>query len=179
MEDLEQAITDLIAIRRRKGNDSDIVEVPIIGEVYTVEDVEFVKHKITLAIAAQIRWDTEKPPFLPALPLSLAEITKVRNTKFEKSGDEWLQILAYFAYSWRKADWDPEHPSFAAFTSALLNSPQVPWNLHMSAALSKIERRPLKGFNNETFCWESFERGIERVMAKLKTPARETGIVRR
>jgi hypothetical protein len=87
MEDLEQAITDLIAIRRRKGNDSDIVEVPIIGEVYTVEDVESVKRRITLAIVAQIRWDIEKPPSLPALPLSLAQIRALMSL-----GDIWRHL---------------------------------------------------------------------------------------
>jgi hypothetical protein len=65
------------------------------------------------------------------------------------------------------AGWSPEHPSFDAFTSGLLASPRVPWHLHMAAALNKIQRKPLAGFNDETFCWESVERGIERVRAKL------------
>jgi hypothetical protein len=50
----------------------------------------------------------------------------------------------------------------------------------MSAALAKIERKPLADFNNTALCWETLERGIERVYAKLGIPAPvETGIVRR
>jgi hypothetical protein len=182
MDSLEQALTNLIELRRRQSSVSGRLEVPIIGEINPGAETEAVKRTITNAIAAQIRWDTEKPPFLPPLPLSLAEIEKLRNTKFNKSGDEWLHVLAYFAFSWRAADWDPEHPSFDKFTSALLDSPRVPWHLHMSAALSKIQRQPLAGFNDETFCWEKtfFERKLEKIMAKLETPARvETGLVRR
>jgi hypothetical protein len=92
MDPLEQALTNLIELRRRKGNGSDVVEAPIIGEVYTAEDVESIKRKITLAVAAQIRWDIEKPPSLPALPLSLAQIKALMYL-----GDIWRHLLALYA----------------------------------------------------------------------------------
>ena len=177
---LEQAITDFIAMRRRQTGVGLMDEIPLIGEAHVNENDEEIKRRIAAACAAQIKWMRERPPWLPSLPLSMAEIKKVGNTKFETSGDEWLHVLAYYANSWRQSGWDPAHPPFAAFTSALLNSPRVPWHLHMSAALAKIERKPLADFNDATLCWETLERGIERVYAKLGIPAPvETGIVRR
>jgi hypothetical protein len=167
MNNLEQAITDFIAMRRRQTGVGIMDGIPLIGEAHVNEDDEEIKRKIARACAAQIRWMLERPPFLPSLPLSLAEITKIGHTKLDKSGDEWLHVLAYYAYSWRQAGWDPEHPPFAAFTSALLNSPHVPWHLHTAAALSRIERKPLADFNNTALCWEPLERGLERIRAKI------------
>jgi hypothetical protein len=167
MSNLEEAITDLIAMQRIQTGAGLMDGIPVIGEAHVSEDDAEVKRKIAKAIAAQLRWMRERPLFLPSLPLSLAEIEKVRTTKFEKSGDEWWHVLGYFASSWRAADWDPEHPSFAAFTSALLNSPRVPWHLHTAAALNHIERGALTGFNDESLRWEPFERGLERIRAKI------------
>ena len=165
--DLEQAITDFIAMRRVQTGVGLMDEIPVIGEAPVDEDIEEIKRQIVRACAAQIRWMRERPPWLPSLPLSMAEITKLGHMKLNESGDEWLHVMAYYANSWRQVGWDPAHPPFAAFTSALLHSPRVPWHLHTASALAKIERKPLADFNNTALCWETFERGLERIRAKV------------
>jgi hypothetical protein len=160
MDSLEQVLTDLIELRRRKGNGSDVVEAPIIGEVYTAEGVESIKRKITLAIAAQIRWDKHKPPSLPALPLSLAQIRALMGS--------WRHLLALYAYSWRKAGWDPEHPPFDEFTAGLLASPRVPWYLKNAVGLSEVKPKPLAALDDETFCWDPKQLLIKQKIAELQ-----------
>ena len=163
MDPLEQALTNLIELRRRKGNGSDVVEAPIIGEVYTAEDVESIKHKIALAVAAQIRWDMHKPPALPALPLSLAQIRALMGV-----GDIWRHLLGLYAYSWRKAGWDPAHPGFDEFTAGLLASPRVPWFLKNAKGLSEIKPKPLATLDDETFCWDPKQLLIKQKIAELQ-----------
>ena len=177
---LEKALTGLIEQRRKQpATCCGAVEIPLIGVVMIYNDagVEEAKHAIVNAMNAQTRWDREKPlPWLPSLPIDPSSIDKL-NVHIKKPDDAWLLLLCGYAFSLRQASWDPTHPGFDDFVAGVLASPQCLWQLNTAAALKGVRRKPLRGFNDKTKCWEKNltpDQKCEEILARSPPEDRAT-----
>jgi hypothetical protein len=118
----EDYLNDLVQKgRKQQHNGLEMVEPPIIGGLYSTDDLEKIKHKITRALLARAWWGNQEGV---ALPLNDIEMAKLQGYKDDSDNSPMVNLVGYFAPSLRDANWDYNiHPSFSTFCRGVLAAP--------------------------------------------------------
>jgi hypothetical protein len=129
------------------------IEVPIIGGLCSVNNLQEAKHALCAALLCRAWWKGHHPTQCPpVLPLSSDEIADLQY--YADNG--WDRLTAYYAASLGGVGWNFQtHPGFDPFFKALLNSRECPESLQTDADLVEYlgPGMRLVGFDDRTLRW--------------------------
>lgn len=142
---IEQKVEQLFADALRQYSKSTFCENPVTGEHFVpgLDPIKPHKKRAIRALIAQARFQREKSPDMPDLPLNARE----DDPGFFK----WLSTRHYlveaYNYSLRSRDYRPEgHPDFETFARGVMASPWTPKQIRDDAELlRRYPPKPLKG----------------------------------
>jgi hypothetical protein len=143
-----------IAFEAARGLPSHISEIPYIGGEYAPRARRALhadlKRRVYAALLARKRHSLTAPRWAQPLPLREYECIEL-----QRDADNKLKLVGHFAASWRKCDWDEQHPLFAEFCCILLYPPAVPECLERDYALqSMFPSLPLPHLDAD-LCWRA------------------------
>jgi hypothetical protein len=130
-------------------------EIPYIGGQF-VAALENPEHSLVpqvcraLCAREQFRQDAPSWAYQP-LPLRQEDCDELTNHDNPR-----LNLVGYFASSWRYMDWDQQHPSFGRFCSGLMFYQFAPNNIRADSSLrQEFPPRELTGLCDGMLHWRS------------------------
>jgi hypothetical protein len=130
------------------------VEIPFIGGTFIAGwDPPILLLQVCRALVVREQFHQEKPAWAPDLPLRWEDIEAL-----EHDDSNRVCLVGHYAGSLRLEGWDPRHPTFAPFCSAVLADPATPEELRTDPSLlQEFPPHPLEGICGGWLGWRSPE----------------------
>ena len=121
-----------------------LVEVPVIGNWCLIEEIAAFKPIACRALVAHLRFEWEKPSWVPSLPTHVEDIKEMKGSYYQQG------LVGLYADSRAAIAWEP-HPSFAEYCAGIRALPPANKGvILLRDAGVEIAPKPLDGLNPET-----------------------------
>jgi hypothetical protein len=163
-EKVTQLFEDCIADATNATFGENLVAVPIIGGDAHIEKVAGLRDKVCRALAAQARFELEKPAGAPELPLREDRFYRMQRP----TEAPLVRIIGHYAESMRGVGW-AAHPTFHEYCCGLAAFPSKA-ELVRQAGLN-VDPQPLQGLCSRGLWFTPEEEAQRRERSEAAAPA--------